>query len=430
MPLSRRSFVRSLGAAMLGARALDGGRAWAQAVPPARRLVIFYTPDGVEHDTWRPLREGPGYGYRFSPDSVLQPLQDWRHKMCVLDGLEFTNAREHYAGMTQMLTNVAYGTTRFQSVTGGASLDQYVARNLPGGPRFRSLELGVQCSIWGSIPEARMCFRAAGETVPPNEDPRDVYRRVFEALAPEETRRLVQRRSVLDLVKAEAEEMSGVLSGEEKQKLELHLDALRDLERQIESPRERCAAAPSILDLDPVDNANFPALGRAQMDLMVAALACDLTRVASLQWSMAAQPTVFSWMGHTESHHSLSHVEDVSSEGVAQFLAEERWYSEQFRYLLERLDALPEPAGQGSLLDNSLVLWIKEVGDRITHRCADMPIVIAGGASGRITPGRYLSYAGESHGQLLTSICWAMGLDNRSFGDEAFGTGGLSGFLV
>lgn len=415
---------------MMGARLLDGRRASAQARPPARRLVIFYTPDGTEHSLWRPLREGPGYGYRFAPGSALEPLSDWRDKMMVVDGLEFTGAREHFAGMVQMLTNVAFGTTEYQSVTGGASLDQYIARNLPGGPRFRSLELGVQCSIWGSVPEARMCFRATGQPVPPNEDPRDAYRRIFEALAPDEAQRLTDRRSVLDLVMAEANEMSRELSGAEKRKLDIHLEALRELERQVASPRERCPSAPSVLDLDPVDNDNFPALGRAQMDLMAGALACDLTRVASLQWSMAAQPTVFSWMGHVESHHTLSHVEDIESEGGAQYLAEERWYAEQFRYLLERLDGLPEPTGEGSVLDHSIVLWIKEVGDRITHRCVDVPMVIAGGGSGWLTPGRYMSYAGESHGKLFTSICWAMGLDNQSFGDEAFGTGGLERFLA
>ena len=80
------------------------------------------------------------------------------------------------------------------------------------------------------------------------------------------------------------------------------------------------------------------------------------------------------------------------------------------------------------MLDNSLILWAKEMGDSRAHVCKGVPFVVAGGAGGYLKPGRYLSYPGESHGKLLVSICQAMGLSNESFGDPAFGAGGLAGF--
>ncbi|MCA9550385.1 MAG: DUF1552 domain-containing protein [Myxococcales bacterium] len=425
--MDRRSFLGSLGSAILGARLLDGGAARAQAAPAARRLIIVFSPDGTEHDVWRPTMNGSRM--EFGEGSILEPLARRWQDLTVVDGVAYTEGVEHYSGMVRMLTNIGF-RENVPSVTNGMSLDQYVASRLPSGPRFPSLELGVQCSIWGLIPEARMSFSGTGQTVPSNEDPRDVFRRLFQGPGEDALRRLARQQSVLDVVREDARSLSARLSGEERQKLELHLESLRQMERALE-PGPECPDVPALSQLDPWQNDNFPALGRAQTDLMVAALACDLTRVASLQWSMAASPTVFTWLNHAESHHSLSHVVGATSQGGLQFIQGERWFSEQFLYLLDRLAAIPEPTEpQGSLLDHSIVLWMTEVGDRITHHCEDMPIVIAGGGSGRLRPGRYLHYTGESHGKLLTSLCHAMGLDNPSFGNATHGEGELPGLLA
>jgi hypothetical protein len=418
--VDRRSFLGSLGAAILGARLLDGGAAWAQATQAARRLIIVFSPDGTEHAMWRPTWTGARM--EFAEGSILEPLaRRWRD-LTVIDGVAYTEGVEHYSGMVRMLTNIGYRES-VPSVTNGMSLDQYVALRLPAGPRFPSLELGVQCSIWGLIPEARMSFSSTGQTVPSNEDPRDVFRRLFQGPTPDALRLLARRQSVLDVVREDLRSLEARLSAEEKQKLEIHLESLRAMERSLE-PGPQCPDVPALTQLDPWQNDHFPAVGRAQTDLLVSALACDLTRVASLQWSMAASPTVFTWLGHSESHHSLSHVVGATSQGGLQFIEGERWFSEQFLYLLDRLAAIPEPTmPQGSLLDHAIVLWVTEVGDRITHYCQDMPIVVAGRGSGRIASGRYLHYSGESHGQLLTSVCRAMGLDNPSFGKASHGTG-------
>lgn len=426
MRADRRTFLGALGASLLGSRLLDSRSAYAQTAS-ARRLIIVYTPDGTEYDRWRP--PGDGADFAILPGSILAPLAPLKSKLTVLDGLEYARGREHFRGMGLMLTNTEL-LPPARSVTDGASVDQYIAARIGHETPFPSLEFGVQCSVLGAIPEARMCFRRSGEKVPPNEDPFDVHRRVFGQAQQHAAQRLADRRSVIDLVRGETQALSARLSGEEKRKLQVHLDALRDVERGLESLGATCAFAPEIQSVPHLSNDLFPEVGRAQMDLMVAALACDLTRVASLQWSLAASPTVFSWLGHTESHHTLSHFEDLNSPEVAQFLAEERWYAEQFRYLIDRLDSLPEPSAPGSLLDHSIVLWVTEVGNRLTHMCQQMPLVMAGGGSGRLRPGRLLSLPGESHGKLLTSLCHAMGLDNRSFGDEDTGVGPLEGLLV
>ncbi|MCA9553826.1 MAG: DUF1552 domain-containing protein [Myxococcales bacterium] len=425
MGLTRRSFVGSLGAALVGSRLFNTRRAWAQSAT-ARRLIVFFSPDGFRNGAVYPS----GANLQFAAGSTLEPLAPVQQHLTLLGGLEYTNAIAHDRGMAHMLTNSPVDLPA-QTQTAGYSLDQYVAARVGEATRYASLELGVQSSLLGAMIQTRMSMRGARQWVPPNDDPRDVYRRMFADITPDAVRLLERRRSVLDLVRAEVQDLSKRLSTEENAKLSAHLESLRTMERSFtpQSEAERCNAAPTQLPTDPLLNDNFPAVGRAQMDLMVAALACDLTRVASIQWSYAQSETLFTWLGHAETHHSLSHMDTNIPWGVTQNIEAGRWYAEQFRYLVERLAQLPDPSGPGTLLDNSVVLWMSEIGDGFTHLCTDVPIVVAGGGGGRLNPGRYLRYDGESHGKLLTSICHAMGVGVPSFGDESTGTGGLDGFL-
>jgi hypothetical protein len=107
----------------------------------------------------------------------------------------------------------------------------------------------------------------------------------------------------------------------------------------------------------------------------------------------------------------------------------ERWFAEQFAYLVQRLADTPEADGTGTMLDNSLVVWAKEMGDSRQHTCQGVPFVLAGGAGGRFKTGRYLKFQGESHGKLLVSLCQAMGLDTKTFGNPMVGNGPLPGLV-
>ncbi len=158
---------------------------------------------------------------------------------------------------------------------------------------------------------------------------------------------------------------------------------------------------------------------KAQTDLLVSALACDATRVASLQWSHTVSPTVFTWLGHGEGHHSLSHSNDDNSGGVGRFVEAERWFAERFGDLLDKLRALPEPGGEGTMLDHTVVLWAKELGDSRQHSTVAVPFVLAGGAAAGLKTGRYLRFDGQSHQDLLVAVARAMGIDVDRFGKTA-----------
>jgi hypothetical protein len=176
-------------------------------------------------------------------------------------------------------------------------------------------------------------------------------------------------------------------------------------------------------NLPTYDNDSFPVIGRAQTDLLIGALACGATNVASIQWAHTVAPQVFTWLSLGESHHGLSHMADGNPAGVADFVKAERWFAEQFAYLLERLDATADPAG-GTLLDSTTVLWCKEMGDSRDHVCTSVPMVIAGAG---FETGRYLKTGGASHARMLVSIAEALGVPTASFGDATHGAGPLAG---
>ena len=222
------------------------------------------------------------------------------------------------------------------------------------------------------------------------------------------------------------------LGGEDRQKLEQHLDAVaqhREAARRAGGPRRRVRRCPTLGGaIDVYANDNYPAIGRLQIDLLAMALACDLTRVATIQWSATQAGKVFTWLGQSETHHELSHSSLGDADKQQQLIDIGRWHAEQLAYLLGQ--ARRRPGGHGTLLDNTLVLWCTDIAQGQSHARRDMPYVIAGGAGGALRTGRYLRYAGDPHNNLLVALCNAMGVDVTTFGNPAYCTGPLPGLLA
>jgi hypothetical protein len=217
-----------------------------------------------------------------------------------------------------------------------------------------------------------------------------------------------------------------VAGKQEQIKLDAHLSALEQVENGLTTTAGDCQEQMSVFQMNPQENNAFEFVVPAQIDLLVAALSCGMTNVATLQISHTVGPPVFSWLGLTDGHHSLSHSADSDPVGVANYVKAERWISEQFAYLLKRLKELPEPDSDGSMFDHTAVLWAQEMGDGRMHDCLSVPFVVAGGP---FKTGQYLKFNNEPHQKLLVSVCHAMGLQNPTFGNPAHGTGGLEGLL-
>ena len=426
---NRREFIGTTGAALVAApfiNALAPKASRAQGVGGrAKRLLIYFTPDGVIPSLWRPTIDGQSF--TFPETSVLTPLQNYRQDLLYVDGLDFKTGNNHEGGMAAMLTN---GHTA-DSVTNGMSIDQFVAGHIGSESRFQSMEFGILTDPWGASIQTRMCYSGPGQFVHPDSDPQSVFRRMFGALSQDEAalaRVRARRRSVLDLIRDELNALKPRIGRAEQVKLDRHLDGIRSVERTLfPAEGQACTrpAAPPRMDKD--DYSSVPQITRSQMDLAVTALGCDMTRVATIQLSHTVSPVVFSWVGNTNGHHDLSHADDADLANVAQIRDADRWCAEQFAYLIDKLKATPNPSGEGTLFDDTLIVWAKELGDSRLHVCESVPFIFAGTAGGAIRPGRYLNFPRESHSKLLVSICHAMGIDVDTYGDPRTGNGPLGG---
>ena len=400
--LSRRRFLRLGASAALAApfsRLLVPSAHAAVDTGSARRLLIYFTPNGTTHDHWQTA--GAGAQFSFPAGSVLESLTPHQQDLLVLDGIDFENATNHEGGMEAMLT-----------ARGSMSIDQVVADEIGAGLRFPSLELSVQTSAWGGSNQTRMCYRD-GAFVTPDDSPSSVFDRLFGgALDPSV---LDRRLSVLDLLNDELGDLRGRLGSEEQRRMDQHLDSLRALESSLQGGGS-CDEPASPTSGSAQSNDAFPDVTRDQIDLAVQALACEATNVVSLQLSHTVSPTVFTWLGESDTHHNLSHASSANPSAVQSFVSCERWYAEQFAYLLDRMKEMVDATTGAPLLDSTVVVWVKEMGDGQLHLCTDVPWVIAGSADGFFTSGRYLSLGGTSHSGVLTSICNALGLDIETFG--------------
>lgn len=441
--LNRRSFLRRLGGGALALPLLQlPGRARAADAYPTR-LVIFYSPNGTKKELWSPLQQyGQASEKGWTTPTLIRPFEAFKDRIVLLDGVDNTAAHDgpggpHQRGMAALLSGAVItegdfvgGDGRAAGWGGGISVDQFVARSLNASTRLRSLELGVR--VKESMPRARISYAGPEQPLPPQNDPVLAFNRIFGDMDadPETMRRLlVRRRSVLDAVLGDFNRLSPRLAKVDRQKLDRHATALRDLERRLEVIAAQpmlCHSTPPAQVDDVLSEGAFETLMRAQVDVLVNSLACDVTRVATLQGSTAVNALRFTFLGlNAQDGHGLSHAGNTSDLQTdwEKMLG---WYSAQFNYLLQRLDAVPE--GDGTLLDNTVVLWVNELSRGNTHSLTDIPFVLAGGGGG-LRGGRFLKYDNVPHNDLLISICHLMGIPVNTFGAAEYSSGPLAGLI-
>lgn len=437
--ISRRGFLRGLGGLTVALPLLQvvPGRS-AKATPAyPKRLIVFFNPNGTLKERWSPT----GTETDFTLPEILLPLQRHKQSVVITDGIDMLVSEEgpggpHNRGMASLLTGeiilegpFADGDGRLAGWAGGISIDQYIARELGAQTRFTTLELGVRAIE--NEPRARISYLGPDQPVPPENNPASVWQRLFAPMDadPEMLRKLVvQRRSVLDVVRGDFARLDRKLAPEDRHKLGQHFEAVRDLERRLGLAAGGGGAMGGVCNrpeqpplMDPASEDDFERIARLQMDMAVMALACDLTRVISLEFSSALNALRFTFMGMREQDgHSLSHAGDFSAELQDQWARMLTWYTEQFAYLLDGLKSVPE--GEGTLLDNTLILWCNELSRGNTHAHDNMPFILAGGAGGALRGGRHLTYDHEPHNNMLLAMAQMMGVETNTFGHPDFCT--------
>jgi hypothetical protein len=438
MSTSRRRFLRGAGGILVGLplfeSLLDVGRAEAAGMP--KRFVAFFTPGGTVQPSWTP--QGTGPSFVLAPGSILEPLDPHRADLLVVSGMQLATAlsqsgNPHTKGMAHALTCIEHSLDPALTDQngehgwgGGISLDQELAKQVGANTKVASIELGVQ-THWplpGTHPINRISYLGANQPVSPEHDPKKAFDRLFaDALTDPAALQVIraQRRSVLDFVADDFAALAPKLAVSDRHKLEAHLAFIREIEKRLDAPS--CAPPPlDGLEIGFEDNANFPDVGRLHMDILAAALACDLTRVGTLQWSSGNGSDTAFYAGMTTYHHQYQHAEVPDSD--AALIALYRWYAEQFAYLLDKLSVTE---GDGTrLIDNTVVLWLSEISDGPSHSQTDMPYVLAGSCGGELATGRHVALPGRAHSDLMLSLLNAMGIAATAFGNPAFCSGPIN----
>jgi hypothetical protein len=429
--MTRRRWLQS-GAALAAGSLVPRYLEAAGATPPTR-LVVVFSANGTIYNSWLP--QGTETTFTLSP--ILQPLAPYQSKLLVLAGVQTKSASngpgdDHMKGMGHMLTgtellpgNTQGGAGTPAGFAGGISIDQRIAQDIGAQTRFPSLEFGVMvqsADVW-----SRMIYSGANQPLPPMEDPTKAFARIFAGsqLSAQQAAILLKRRqSTLDYAQSTLSSLSPRISADDRQRVQQHQDSIRQIEAQLLAQTSGCSA-PTVSALKLTDINNYPAIGKAQMDILVAALACGQTRIASLQWSRSVSDIPMPWLNIGTGHHTLSHKPDTDTVSTAQLVSINLWYAQQFAYLLQQLDAVKE--SNGTLLDNCLVLWINELAKGNVHSHQPMPVIIAGKCGGAIRTGRFVTYTTPAlQNNLLVSIANAMGTKISTFGNPAYCTGPLT----
>ncbi len=458
--LSRRRLLQSACAGTLAAPFLRALPSRAQGGELPRYLILLFTPCGVVQPLWgaqcpQPPRGGAASASPLVLRDSLRPLTPIQDHVIVLEGLKVAAADgTHEAGMGALWTGKH--TTRDGQ---GPSLDQAVAAQLNAALPFSSIELAARGA--GDLPDretrTRMIYAAAGRYVDPLSSPLEARSALFPGIGtpPNGDRVGFIRERVLSDLNAELSRLTAEACADDRAQLSAMQQAWNDVDRQLTSAasaaRNCPAAVPSI---EPSES--FPTNTRLQMDLLALALACDLTRVASLQLSTATSQLTHEWLGSDQkkTHHEYSHdgppagnwlgadVYDPANgalyTSLNQLAAIDRWYAEQVFYLAKALDQFS--VGGESLLSRSVICWGSEVAIGAAHNHDNAPFVLIGGGGGKLKTNQVVRFSSSAdrsgdapkercHNDLLLTLAEVMGVKLASFGDSELCVGPIREIL-
>jgi len=277
----------------------------------------------------------------------------------------------------------------------------------------------------------RMSYAGPNQPVAPIDNPYQMFDKLYG-----QTKNRELLASVLDDLTADIRKVEQSISAEDRRMLNDHVEMVRELEKELQTElaqknkkSEVGHAVPALPANVDEENDNIPQITRMQMDMLVNSFAADFARVATFQITNSVGQPKMRWLDIDEGHHDLSHEPDSNEEAYEKLIKINTWYCEQVAYLAKRLADTPEPGGQGSLLDNTTIVWTNELGQGNSHTRDNIPFVFIGEGLG-FKMGRALDFERVPHNRLLMSITEAMGFPETSYGNPNFcKDGGLSGLV-
>jgi hypothetical protein len=451
--LSRRRFLRGVGAAAVALPAFESlihpGTAAAAEVAPQTgaaaglattatgaplRTAFVYFPNGAIQANWWPTGEGKDFKFA----RTMEPLEKVKNSLQVFAGLDQRNAMpgpdgagDHARASGTFLTGVRVKKTSGSDIHCGVSIDQVAANHVGHQTRFPSLELtcdsvrrsGNCDSGYSCAYQYNLSWQSPTTPVAPEPNPRLVFERLFGAGSPGQRReslklRQTQQRSILDFVREDAHSLDDELGNRDRQKLDEYLTSVREIEKRIAEAERFVGQTPDPAMPTPDGiPASFKEHIQLMFDMMLLAFQTDSTRVATFLLANEGSNRAFPEIGIPEGHHFLSHHRN-QQDMMDKVAAIDLFYMQQFAGFLEKLEQTKDVDGN-SMLHNSMIVYGSGNSDGNRHTHVNLPIILAGGGGGTLTPGRYVKFDGQPMSNLFLSMADRLGVKNLPrFGDS------------
>jgi len=443
--LSRRMVLRGMGAS-LALPLLDSMvpalTALSQtAASPARlrRFGVFYVPNGMSMGYWAPKTEGP----LTELPPTLQSLNPLKDRVLLIGGLADKPADlvklggDHARSAGTFLTATPYKPTTGADVYAAVSMDQMAAQQIGKETQLTSLELGVESNAMiGACDGGASCaytntiaWRTPTTPLPVERDPRAVFERLFGTSgSTDRTARLarLQRdRTILDAVGPELQRLQKNLGPGDRTKVAEYFDAVRDVERRIQTAEQQSARELPLVDEPAGIPDDYATHAKLLMDLLALAYQTDLTRISTFMLAREVSGRAYPEIGVSDSHHPLSHHQEEPAK-LERLHKVNEYHFRQFAHLVKRMAETKE--GDGTMLDHTLFLYGTGISDSNTHFHDDLPVALVGGQKAGITGGRFVKHPlGTPIANLYLTILDNLGVTLEKFGDS---TGRLDKVIV
>jgi hypothetical protein len=387
--VSRRHILRGLGAGlalpMLDAM-LPAGRAIAQQILAPKRFGAVFVPHGERPGFWNPATVGAG----FEPSVILQPLAPHLDELTLVSQLANPIAG-HGVTVASWLSGTVPKRTVAEDVRAGKTIDQVIADKIGTDTVFKSIEAATEdfTGYIGGCDPAYACayfntlaWRSETEPLPMVINPRNLFERLFgrPGTAAQRLERMSTGRSILDSVQGDLAQLQRDVGSADRSRLGDYLDHVRETEQQIARAELKASGDAVIPDAPVGIPDSFAKHVELQFELIALAYEADLTRVFTFMMSRDVTQRTYPEIGITEPHHALSHHQG-NEEHQRQLVKLNTYHITLFEKFIARLRSTPD--GNGSLLDNSMVLWGSGMSESNNHERTDLPTLLVGGFGGR-----------------------------------------------
>jgi len=444
--ISRRRMLKGLGACIalpfLEAMAFQGSGYNARRAPV--RNAFLYMPNGVHPDHWTPK----SVGRNFELTRQLMPLKDYKDDIQVLSELMnhnsiFKGADGHYAKSASLLTCQSIKQTIGDNIhSGGVSVDQVIANHVGGETLFPSLEYGLDrittgvdinvgfTRLYGSC----ISWKTPNQPLSKEIDPRLAFDRLFRPFIPgQKQKEDVWKQSILDVVLEDAKSLKNNLGRSDQDKLSEYLESIYSVEKRISNTKNLEQFASKITPdikkelvrvnqnineyVEMYGGVDVTEKTRLMFDIMTLAFWSDASRVSTFMFGNSVSNRNFSFIdGVHGNHHSISHHMN-KDETLEEYLRISAWHVEQYAYFIGRLKSIRE--GDGTLLDNSMIMFTSDLRDGNRHSPRDLPVILAGKGGGKLKTGQNVVFPKESNlANLYLTMLHAQGINVPGFADS------------